>query len=138
MRRNPLQTLRYLPWLPLLTVAALTLIATFVLEILLVLAISFSPLANQALNLLFAPPLGLLMVMAIGLGAGAIAVWILETLRQDVVINAGVLWALVACLMLLVALRQLIPGAALVNPDQPTLIGIVLGVFFRGRRHWRY
>ena len=138
MRRNPLQTLRYLPWLPLLTVAALTLVATFVLEILLGLAITVSPLANQALNLLFTPPLGMLMVVVIGLGVGAIAVWILETLRQDIVINAGILWALIACLMLLVVLRQLIPGAALVAPNQPTLIGVVLGVFFRGRRYWRY
>lgn len=138
MRRNPLQTLRYLPWLPLLTVAALTLVVTFVLEILLVLAVTVSPLANQALNLLFTPPLGMLMVVVIGLGVGAIAVWILETLRQDIVINAGILWALIACLMLLVALRQLIPGAALVAPNQPTLIGVVLGVFFRGRRYWRY
>lgn len=137
MSRNPLRGLRYLPWVPLLIVAAMTVVLVSILEILLVLAAAYVPLIAQSVNLLFTPPLGMLMVVAIAMGVGAIAVYILETVRRDVVISSGVLWALVGCLILAVFLRQVLPFPSLVSAAQPSIIGMMLGVFFKGRRYWR-
>lgn len=132
---NPLQRLRYLPWGPLLWISALTMVIVFGIEMLLGILIQVSDF-ERVLTLLFTPPLGMVMVVAIGAGVGAIAVWLLETVRPDVVINSGVLWALVGCLLLMILVRTLIPLTALVALNQSTLMGVVVGVFFAGRRYW--
>lgn len=134
--RNPLQRLRYLPWVPLLLIAAMALVIVFGVEMLLDILVQVSDF-EQVLQLLFTPPLGLLMVVAIGAGVGAIAVWLLETIRPEIIINSGVLWALVGCLILVTFVRQLLPLPSLVTLDQSTLMGIIVGVFFTGRRYWR-
>lgn len=134
--RNPLQRLRYLPWVPLLLIAAMTLVIVFGVEMLLDILVKVSDF-EQVLQLLFTPPLGLLMIVAIGVGVGAIAVWLLETIRPEIIINSGVLWALVGCLILVTFVRQLLPLPSLVTLDQATLMGMIVGVFLTGRRYWR-
>lgn len=142
--RNPLQRLRLLPWVPLLLIAAMTLVIIFGIEMALDILVQISAF-GLVLNLLFTPPLGLLMVVAVGFGTGALAVWLLETIRPDVLINGGVLWALVGCLILLTFLREiplayiqtLLPFVSLVTPAESTLMGMIVGVFMTGRRYWR-
>ncbi|MBD1909544.1 MULTISPECIES: peptide chain release factor 1 [unclassified Leptolyngbya] len=134
--RNPFQRLRSLPWVPLLLIAAMTLVIIFGIEMLLGILIQVSNF-EQVLQLLFTPPLGLLMIVAIGVGVGAIAVWLLETLRPEIIINSGVLWALIGCLILVTFIRQLLPGFSLVTLDESTLMGMIVGVFLTGRRYWR-
>jgi hypothetical protein len=136
--RNPLQRLKYLPWLPLAQVASLTVFLSIVFEILLRVGYVQSTLVQRSLNILLAPPLGLLLVLAISAGMGAIAVWMLEVLYPRVIINSGVLWALIFCLLVCVALKTLFPVPTfLISLDQVLLIGLLLGVFGRGRRYWR-
>ncbi|MGG6297848.1 hypothetical protein ACQ4M4_25935 [Leptolyngbya sp. AN02str] len=134
---NPLDRLKRLPWLPLLQIAGLAVLATGILEIGLWVAIAASPVVRQAIQLLFAPPLGMLMVVAIGAGLGAIAVLLLERVRRDIYITVGVLWALVGCILVMLLIRQLFPVVALPLTDSASLMGVILGVFFTARRYWR-
>jgi len=142
--RNPFQRLRSLPWVPLLLVAAMTLVILFGIEMALDILVQM-PVFARVLQLLFTPPLGLLMMVAVGLGTGALSVWLLETIRPDVFINSGVLWALVGCLILLTFVRQILlayiqtflPFVPLISTDQISLMGMLVGVFLGGRRYWR-
>lgn len=119
--------------------AALAVVLVFVGEVVLLQAAQHLSLVRDSLILLLAPPLGLLVVIGMGFCAGALGVWLLETLRKDIIINSGVLWALVGCLVLQFFVRQSLTFLpALIQLNQSTLVGIVLGVFSQGKRYWRY
>ena len=135
---DPLRRLKYLPWrsLALLTVVTLAIVA--VIEIAIGLSYTHLSLVQAALNILFGPPWAVLMLLAAGFGIGVLAVFLLEAKWQHLAINAGVLWALVLCLILGSALRSLIPlPTILVNPGQTQFMGFIVGVFWRGRPYWR-
>ena len=135
---NPLQRLKRLPWIPLLLTAVLTNIWVFVVEFFLGIGVERSPLVQKALTLLLSPPLGMITIIAIAALIGALAVFLLEIVYPRLLINAGVLWALVPCLILAIALKNLLPlSLNLVSLDEGRLIGIVLGVFIKGRPYWR-
>lgn len=133
---NLFRRLNRLPWLPLIQTAGYTILAVFVLEFLLVLGQRF-PIVEQATELLFTAPLSLLISMSIAVGAGAIAVYLLERFQRDIFINTGVLWALVGCMMLMLLVRSLSGIPSLIPLSQPILIGVILGVFWKGKSHWR-
>ena len=135
---NPLQRLKRLPWIPLLLTAVLTNIWVFVVEFFLGIGVERSPLVQKALTLLLSPPLGTITIIAIAALIGALAVFLLEIVYPRLLINAGVLWALVPCLVLAIVLKNLLPlSLNLVSLDEGRLIGIVLGVFIKGRPYWR-
>jgi hypothetical protein len=139
---NPLQRLSRLPWISLLITAILTNIWVFVLEFFLWFgAARFSSIQN-VLNLLFSPPLGMIMAVAIGAGVGALAVYLVEIVYPQLTINTGVLWALVPCLLLAIAikvmtLQSLLLPTSLVGLNQVQFIGIILGIFLKGKPYWR-
>ena len=136
--QDPWTRLKRLPWLVLLQVAILTAIATIVLETALIASISVIPPLENALQLLLSPNLAFFTLLAAALGVGALSVVILERF-QRVVINAGSLWALIACLALvfwLVDLLRLFP-LGLVGVARSGFVGILLGVFFKGERYWK-
>lgn len=118
--------------------AVLTNIWVFVLEFFLWFGAMRSPLINDSLSLLLSPPLGLITVLSIAVCVGALAVYLLETVYPNIMINAGVLWALVPCLLLGIVLKNLLPlPASLVGLDEGQLIGIILGIFIKGKPYWR-
>lgn len=133
---NIFRRLKRLPWLPLFQTAGYTILAVFVLEFLLAVG-QQSPLVAQATDLLFTAPLALLISMSGAVGAGAIAVYLLERFQRDIFINPGVLWALVGCMMVMLLVRSLSGIPSLIPLSQPTLIGIILGVFWKGKPYWR-
>jgi len=133
---NIFRQLKRLPWLPLFQTAGYTILAVFVLEFLLAVGQQF-PIVAQATNLLFSAPLALLISMSVAVGAGAIAVYLLERFQRDIFINPGVLWALVGCMMVMLLVRSLSGIPSLIPLSQPILIGIILGVFWRGKSYWR-
>ncbi|MEO1210064.1 MAG: peptide chain release factor 1 [Cyanobacteria bacterium J06638_20] len=138
MRRNPLERLRQLPWMELLWIAALAVVIIFVIEVVLLEAARQILLVRDILQLLLTPPLGLLVIIGMGFCAGVLSVLLLENIRKDIIINSGVLWALVGCLMLQFLVRQSLSFLpALIQLNQSTLVGIVLGVFVQGKRYWR-
>lgn len=135
---NPLRRLRQLPWVPLFLISLLTLFWASVLELLLGFASVYLPLVNQALSILFAPPLNIIMGLAVAVGLGALAVLFLEIVYPQLMINSGVLWALVLCLFLLVVVRSILPiPTSLLEPSYAMLIGSMLGIFLKGKPYWR-
>lgn len=135
--RDPWQQFKQLPWIPLLQIAALAVFVMTAVEMVLLLGAQYVPLIGQAVGLLFAPPLGILMAIAMSAALGAIAVWSLEIVRRDIYITTGVLWALVPCLLLMLLLKSLSGFPAIVSTDQGSLIGMALGIFWKGKAHWR-
>jgi hypothetical protein len=141
---NPLRQLKYLPWTSLFMIAGLTLAIVTALELLLELTYSQLDEGTQITILkilaatLYSPLLSLFTVGAIGLGIGALAVFLLETIEKQVLINGGVLWSLILCLIIGLIIRSYIPVTALLTDvSEIQLMGIVLGVFWQGKRYWR-
>ncbi len=141
---NPLRQLKYLPWRSLFIIAGMTFIIVTTIELLLWLTYNQLDQGTQfaILNLLaatlYSPLLSLLTVGAIGVGIGALGVFLLETLEKRVFINAGVLWSLILCLIIGLVIRNYIPiPALLTGVNQMQLVGIILGVFWKGKRYWR-
>lgn len=137
--RNPLQRLKYLPWLPLSLTAFATALITFVGETMLSVSIEYSPVVRNASVLLFAPPLGLFTLFALSFGIGALAVYWLERVYPQIVINTAILWALVLCVILAFFLKSLLPlPVNLITPGQFVMVGMLVGIFWKGRRYWRW
>ncbi|HEY9742803.1 MAG TPA: peptide chain release factor 1 [Coleofasciculaceae cyanobacterium] len=135
---DPLRRLKYLPWRSLLQVSGIALIIVIVLEFLLALGYTNSSVIRSMLSVLFAPPLGILLILAAAVGVGVLAVYLLERLYQQVRINTASLWALVLCLALVLFVKSLLPlPALLVNLSYIQLMGIVVGVFWKGRPYWQ-
>jgi hypothetical protein len=134
---DPLRRLQYLPWRSLLQVSGLTFIIVTLAEFLLSLGTLHSPLIRNTLSLLFAPPLGILIFMAAAVGVGALAVYLLKRFYPQVLINTASLWALIPCLLLFLFIKSLLPIPGLVNLTYPQLLGIIVGVFWKGRPYWR-
>jgi hypothetical protein len=135
---NPLRRLKFLPWRSLLQVAILTTLIVVVLEFFLTLGFIQSAVIERTLSFIYTGSLGLLITFGTAIGVGVIAVYILERFYKQVIINSAILWALVLCLALLFLLKSLIPlTPILIRLDQTQLIGIILGVFWKGRPYWR-
>jgi hypothetical protein len=135
---DPLRRLKFLPWRSLVLLTLVTLAIVVVAELLLGLGYTQISLVRAVLNLLFSPPWVVVTLLAAGFGIGVLAVFLLETRWQQLSINAGVLWALVLCLILGSVIRSLIPlPAILVSPNQTQFMGFLVGVFWRGRPYWR-
>ena len=134
---DPLRRLKFLPWRSLIQVSALTTLIVVVLEFLLALGYTQTSVIRSTLSILYAPPLGLLMIIASAVGVGALAVYLLERLYRQMVINTASLWALVLCLVVFLLLKSLLLTSVLVNLSQIQLVGIILGVFWKGRPYWR-
>lgn len=141
---NPLRQLKYLPWTSLFIVAGITFAIAITLE--LILGLTYNQLDEGTqftivrilAATLYSPILSLFTIGAIGIGIGALAVFLLETVEKRVFINAGVLWALILCLIIGLIIRSYIPiQALLTDVDQMQLVGIILGVFWKGKRYWR-
>ena len=141
---NPLRQLKYLPWTSLIIVSSMTLIIITTLE--LVLGLTYKQLDEGTqftvfrilTATLYSPLFSLFTTGAIGVGIGALAVFLLETLKKQVFINAGVLWALILCLIVGLIIRSYIHiPDFLTNVNQLQLVGMILGVFWKGKRYWR-
>jgi hypothetical protein len=135
---DPLRRLKFLPWRSLLQVTALVVVSVMILEFLLGLGLRVEGVA-AGLGLLFTPPWAVITVFAMGLGVGALATWILERLDPPGYISAPTLWALILCLILGLLIKSLLPLPLLnlVRADYLQLVGVVVGVFWKGRRYWR-
>ena len=136
---NPLHRLKFLPWRSLFLLSSLVTLIVTVLDFLLALGYTYSSAINRALFLLYAPPAGILVYFAVSVGIGALAVYVLERLFQQVVVNTTILWALVLCLALCLVVKSLLPVIpnVLVSMNEMQLIGIIVGVFWKGRPYWR-
>lgn len=135
---NPLRSLKFLPWRSLLQISALTTLIVLVVDLVLVWGFTQSSIITNTITMLYAPPLGIFMPIATSVGIGALGVYLCERLLTRVLLNASNLWALVLCLLLGLGLKSLLPlPSLLLNLSQLTLVGVILGVFWKGRPYWR-
>lgn len=135
---NPLRQLKFLPWLSLFQVAALAVFLAFVTDVLLAVAYFRIAALQSMLDAALAPPMGMLVALAIAAVVGALAVYLLERLQPNILINAGMLWALVLCVMVVLVIKSLLPlPAFLVGADDTALMGVVVGIFWKGHAYWR-
>ncbi|MBW4658534.1 MAG: hypothetical protein KME15_07655 [Drouetiella hepatica Uher 2000/2452] len=138
---NPLRRLSRLPWISLMITAVLTSIWIFVMEFFIGFGLARSPLVQQVLITLLSPPLGLIVTLAIGVGVGALGLYLLEIVYANLRIDTGIMWALILCLIVAIALKVTVLAEALpltlVSLSQTQMIGVVLGVFWKGKRYWR-
>ncbi|MEO1126859.1 MAG: peptide chain release factor 1 [Cyanobacteria bacterium J06639_16] len=140
--QNPLQRLKYLPWLLLLQVAALTTAIAGATDILLTVGLlQLEQIGVISTGVFQSPLIGLilsLLMFGVAMGVGALGVLLMQRFFTQIYINTGVLWALVPCLGLTLFLfAQMRLPQLLVGISYPQLLGIVLGVFLCGRRYWR-
>ncbi|MGL5196543.1 MAG: peptide chain release factor 1 [Chroococcales cyanobacterium] len=134
---NPLERLKYLPWTSLLPVAGLTTQLVAAVEVWLAYGATQSSSLRNALNLLYAPPLGTLVLFALAMGMGAIAVYGCELWNRSM-LNTGSLWALAFCLLLGLFIKSLLPiPGLLVNLSQLSFIALLVGIFWKGRPYIR-
>jgi hypothetical protein len=121
--------------------AVLTSIWIFVMEFFIGFGLARSPLVQQVLITLLSPPLGLIVTLAIGVGVGALGLYLLEIVYANLRIDTGIMWALILCLIVAIALKVTVLAEALpltlVSLSQTQMIGVVLGVFWKGKRYWR-
>ena len=136
--RDPFWRLKLLPWRSLLQVAVLTNLLVIAVELFLTLGYVQFAVVRQAIFLLYRPPLGILIIVALAIGMGAIAVYILERWYQEVIINTSILWALVLCLAVLLLVKSLLLGSSFLGSfDEIQLMAIIVGIFWKGRPYWR-
>ncbi|NJL00246.1 MAG: peptide chain release factor 1 [Spirulinaceae cyanobacterium SM2_1_0] len=134
---DPWQRFTQQPWWPLFQVAAVTLLLAAAVDILLALGSRQWAVVAQSLNLIFS--WGLLVAVVAGIGLGALGAHICEHWQTQVYLNLASLWALVLCLSVALIVKTLLPFLPhpLFSLSYGTILGIVIGTFWRSRSHWR-
>ncbi|MCA1993215.1 MAG: peptide chain release factor 1 [Coleofasciculus sp. S288] len=133
-----MRRLRYLPWRSLLQVSGQTIVIVILLEVVLTVGYTQSFAIRRTLSLLYAPPLGLVITLMAAVGVGVLAVYLLQRFYPQVLINSATLWALIPCLALVIFLKSLLPlPGFLATLTTAQLVGIIVGVFWKGRPYWR-
>jgi hypothetical protein len=135
---NPVHQLKRMPWAALFQCAGATVALVTILDILLQQLYWRVPLVHRAIEILFTPPLGLILLIATYCGIGALAVYLLERKFQNVIINVANLWGLAFCLILLLIAKSFLPiPSFIVGSGQGYSWGIIVGVFMISRKYWR-
>ncbi len=136
--RNPFWRLKSLPWAILLQVALAAVAIATIADLLLAqgLALLLDNIGSGLLPLM--QLLFMVLPIAAGFGIGALGLTILERWFSQVYIDTGVLWALVPCIALVLFLKGFLPiPTALAAMSYPLIVGVLLGIFVVGKRHWR-
>jgi len=135
---NFLRRLKLLPWREMLQISALVNCIVVGLELFLAWGLIQSEVFGKIFTLLFGSPLGILIPFAIAVGMGALAVYFLEYWQQQFLLNRISLWVLVLCVLLGLVLKSFLPiPDNLASLSETALIGITVGVFWKGRPYWR-
>ncbi|HIK46035.1 MAG TPA: peptide chain release factor 1 [Leptolyngbyaceae cyanobacterium M65_K2018_010] len=136
--RNPFWRLKTLPWGPLLGASALGVAIAAVADIFLGAALIWLMGSLSGALMPFFQILLIGLPVAAGFGVGALALVMMERTFSHIYLETGVLWALIACLGLVLFLKSWLPfPSALVTFGYSQMVGVLLGVFLTGKRHWR-
>ena len=135
---NFLRRLKLLPWREMLQIAALVNSIAIGLELFLTWGFTQSRVIRNVLTLLYGSPLGILIPFATAVGMGALAVYFLEYWQQKSLLNRTNLWVLALCVLLGLVLKSFLPILSfLASLSEAALIGVTVGVFWKGRPYWR-
>ncbi|MDX2096309.1 MAG: hypothetical protein SFW36_00915 [Leptolyngbyaceae cyanobacterium bins.59] len=139
-----MRKLKRLPWGLVFQVAIVINLIILIGEALILAGAEFSPAVRHAVEVLYVrPPFAPLTPIVIGLGVGALAVWIAERFFRQLYLNLSTLWALYGSLVLLFLIKtvflMIFPAflPVLADFNGSTLTGLVLGIFWKGRSHYR-
>jgi hypothetical protein len=143
---NPLRSWNQIPWRSLFQSAALAIFLVKLADVSLGFADRLStnlPLLSKLFRLISSGSWGMISVVVASFGLGILALVFLETYFRSGPIYSSTLWGLVLCLMLVLVIMDLLfsrlpPGLLRIGLSYETLIGMVVGVSWRGRRYWRY
>ncbi|MCC3412810.1 MAG: peptide chain release factor 1 [Microcoleus sp. PH2017_29_MFU_D_A] len=134
---NFLRRLKLFPWREMLQIAALVNSIVIGLELFLAWGFTQSRVIRNILTLLYGSSLGILIPFVTAVGMGALAVYFLEYWQQQFLLNRTNLWVLVLCVILGLVLKSFLPiPAFLASLSEAALIGITVGVFWKGRPYW--
>lgn len=136
---DPLRRLKFLPWRSLFLVAALTMVLVSALEGLITVSYESVPATRPLLQGLFLSQLAALISFVLSVAVGALAVFLLERFSRLASINSSILWSLILCLAVTLLIKTFLPlqQLQLLAAGEVQLIGIVVGVFWKGQRYWR-
>jgi len=133
-----LQRLKLLPWREMLQISALVNCIVVGVELFLAWGFTQSQPIRNGVTLLYESSLGILIPFAAAVGMGALAVYFLEYWQQQFLLNRTTLWVLVLCVFLGLVLKSFLPiPPLLASLSQDALIGVTVGVFWKGRPYWR-
>lgn len=125
------------PWSLIVPIAGTTTAIAAVAELLLLaLARRSSGLAELS-GLLAQPFFATLAHTAGWVGVGALGIVLCERWRPRLLPNTAILWTLVLCLLLAGWLKSVLLPGLLVVRAAPSLVGLVIGVFWKGAPYWR-
>ena len=135
---NFLRRLKLLPWREMLQISALVNSIVIGLELFLGWGFTQSRGIRNILTLFYGSPLGILIPFATAVGMGALAVYLLEYWQQKSLLNRNNLWVLALCVLLGLVLKSFLPVLPfLASLSEAALIGVTVGVFWKGRPYWR-
>lgn len=139
---NCIRRFKKLPWLSLLQSVALTYLILAITDILIIWGIPKSQALQKMMGILYFPSSELLVLFGVGLGMGALAIYLIEINPSKVFINITSLWVLFLCLVVaLFIIYGSILTPVIVSTSScgsnPTIIGILMGLFWKGRNYWR-
>ncbi|PSO52293.1 MAG: peptide chain release factor 1 [Cyanobacteria bacterium QH_8_48_120] len=135
---DPLRRFKSQPWKPLSQVAGLTTLLVILIEGVLSWILTQSDPLPRSLSPLLSPPLGIIVTVAAAVGVGILGVYICERWQSQAMLNTASLWALILCLIVGLVLKSLLPlPAILVSLSFNMVVGVVVGVFWKGRPYWR-
>ena len=137
---NPFQSLKYLPWAKLFQSAGVTVLVSTLIEFLIfqlagvLFGLSLGSAGDRTLRLFFA----ILLPLALAVGLGVLALLVAAQLFPQIPLRRDTLWALVACLIPLIFLKNFLVGGGFISLSIETILLMTAGLFTAGRRYWRY
>ena len=134
---DPLRRFKSQPWKPLSQVAGLTTLLVILIEGVLSWILTQSDPLPSSLSPQSSTPLGIIVTVAAAVGVGILGVYLCERWQSQAMLNTASLWALILCLIVGLVLKSLLPlPAILVSLSFNMVVGVVVGVFWKGRPYW--
>lgn len=132
------QRLKRLPWQELSLVSLIATLFVAAVEIFLAIAMTHSPEVREVLTLVFTSPVfAVFLPIGVAVGMGALAVYLLEWWQKQWLLNNSSLWALVFCVLMGLLIKSWLPlPPLLISMSRNALIGVAIGVFWKGRPYW--
>ncbi len=123
-----IQRFKNLPWSSLLQSVALTYLIAAIAEIILIWGVTHSRPIQRMMAILYAPPFGLLVLLAVGVGVGALSIYLIEIRCSPVYLNTTCLWVLFLCLLIALFLyKSILTPIILLIPPQIPIMGFLIG-----------
>lgn len=132
------QRVQRLPWLEISLVSFISLLMVIILELSLIFSVTYFVGIRDILTLVFfSPVFAIIIPVAMAVGMGTLSVYLLEWWEKKWLLNTSTLWALVFSLLVCLLIKSLLPlPALLISISQTSLIGIAIGVFWKGRPYY--